>query len=153
MFRKIHVSLARNAINTHTQAFDSSIRELKVSFCNTRERADSNNFIKMSLMDVFEDIPKISAFYLISFRSNEILKNFWLKKNLQFKPINPFSAICTSIFSRLSTNICLIKLRYATRYTSPLKMLHADWDAYVRSKDQIRSLSKKMPRMRSGHFR
>jgi len=40
----------------------------------------------MPLMDVSKDIPKISAFYLISFRSNIVLKKFWLKKTLQFKP-------------------------------------------------------------------
>jgi len=39
----------------------------------------------MSLMDVYKDIPKILAFDLISFHSNKILTNFWLKKNLEFK--------------------------------------------------------------------
>jgi len=110
------------------------------SFCNTEYDRELIRIFssKMSLVDVYQDILKISVFfYLISFQSNRILKNSWLKKNMILGPNSLFSAIChfflhfTSIFSHLSANVCLIRLGYATRSTFPLKMLHTGWETFI----------------------
>ena len=82
IIRKNSFSFTHNVINA--LGFDTSIHELNArAFAQLSTKGRGLIRIiptEMSLLDVYQDIPKISAFYLISFRSNKNSNEFLAEK-------------------------------------------------------------------------